>query len=120
VTRALLLVDAVIAAHLRAALAAHMRQCHRDAIPVPPELAALLESLAARSGQERPILATQGDAPDADAVLLGYAAAAARLGISARTVRRRVTEGRIPVVRDGRRRLIRAADLKTYVGKGAA
>lgn len=108
---ALLVLSDTLSAHISRALVEHLRWCRRNGVAEPPELAALL---AALSGQERPNLATQGERADPDAVLLGYAAAGARLGISARTVRRRVAEGRIPVVRDGRRRLIRVSDLDAY------
>jgi excisionase family DNA binding protein len=118
-TPLLLVVDEQVGAHLTAALTAHIRGCRRDAIPVPAELAAFLEVLAASRGPQRPVLAAERRTADAEAVLLSYAAAGARLGISARTVRRRVAEGRLPVVRDGRRRLIRIEDVAGY-GREAA
>lgn len=97
--------------HLVRALAEHLRWCRRSAIAVPPELAELLATLAARDGQQRP-KSTVVDSV-ADPVCVDYETAGRMLGgVSARTLRRMVADGRLVAVRIGRRALIRRQDIE--------
>jgi excisionase family DNA binding protein len=73
--------------------------------------------LTAVSGHERPLL--DDAAAAAEAVAVGYEGAAARLGVSARTVRRKVAAGQLPAVRVGRRVVVPVAALED-MAKGAA
>jgi excisionase family DNA binding protein len=106
----------VLGAHLRVALAGHLRQCRRDGITCPPELATLLAALLVSSGQEHSNLGDTGDDPHAVAV--SYRTAAARLGVSVSTARRMAADGRLATVRAGRRVLVPVAALADYA-KGA-
>jgi excisionase family DNA binding protein len=94
--------------HLARALAEHARWCQRNGIELPAELAALLDALAANGGQWRPSLDGTG------APLLSYAEAGERLGVSARTVRRRVEAGELPAVGKGRGRRVPAEELRAW------
>lgn len=90
--------------HLARAIAEHLGWCRRNAIAAPPELSALLDTLTARSGQERPN--SPGDEPLGDGVCVNYETAARMLGVSERTVRRMVADGKLTVLPVGRRRLV--------------
>lgn len=94
---------------LLAALRIYMAQQRRNGVVLHPDLLELMRSVEARSGQERPRIAPPSAAPDTAAmppILVDYAAAALALGVSVRTVRRRVAEGRLPTVTLGRARRI--------------
>jgi excisionase family DNA binding protein len=108
---------AVLAAHLRAALAGHLRQCRRDGTPEPAELAALLAALVVGSSQERSNLGHDG--PDVHAVAVSLDVAAKRLDLSVSTVRRMAADGRLATVRAGRRVLVPVAAIERYAGKVA-
>ena len=107
--------DAASIAQLTAALTAYARQLRRDGRYPAPDLLLLMRTLEARSGQERPKLArgarpSHSDPEPADGAGAGpevigltYAQTAQRLGISERTVRRRVISGELPVIRLGAR-----------------
>lgn len=114
--------DWEVSAHLAAALDAHLGRCENAPrrIPVPDALRDLRGLLADRSGQERPAArsAWPGDA------MLSVAEAAARLGVSTRTVRRRVAAGELRCARVGRLVRISEGELSDYIrrrsGRGAA
>jgi excisionase family DNA binding protein len=134
-------VDAELARHLVIALGRHRRWCREQRVPMPAALDELVEVLgasvrasaqeravvpAANGGQIRPDPANVvagvdrcGGGPDPAPVTpltVDYATAGARLGRSARTVRRMVADGQlVPVVVGGRRR-IRVADLEAFGG----
>jgi excisionase family DNA binding protein len=88
--------------HVNAAVTAHIRQLQRDGRHVPPGLARYM----ATSGHERPDL----DVPPPLAV--SCQEAARLLGVSVRTVRRRVRARLLPSVRIGRRVLVPVAILE--------
>jgi excisionase family DNA binding protein len=102
-------------AQLGAALEAYARQLRRNGGYLAPDLLALMRSVEARNGQERPKFARLDDSPHSRvqpaegagaslaAIGLTYVQAAERLGVSERTVRRRVADGELPVVRLGAR-----------------
>jgi excisionase family DNA binding protein len=92
------------------ALAEHQRRCRRNAITAPEYLFALLASIEDPNGQQRPIPAA-GE-PISDAQCVDYATAARLLGVSARTVRRMVADGRLGAVRVGRRRVVPVFELR--------
>jgi excisionase family DNA binding protein len=109
--------DPMVRAHLAAALVEHARRCRRDAVPLPAALVALVRSLAT-GGQQRPgvgVMSTPDDAADMDVLALDYRAAAQRLHISDRSVRRLVRDGRLKAVTIAGARRIRTADLADFV-----
>ncbi|WP_158305622.1 MULTISPECIES: helix-turn-helix domain-containing protein [unclassified Nocardioides] len=107
--------DPTTVAQLTAALTGYVRQLRRNGGYPAPDLLLLMRSVQARSGQERPKLApgarpSHSDSEPADGAGAGpevigltYGQTAQRLGISERTVRRRVTSGELPVIRLGAR-----------------
>lgn len=109
--------SAVMAEHLVRALAEHERWCRTNRVEVPGELRDLLKALSARDGQGRPPLGDGNAGGDHESMLLAldYAAAGTRLGVSERTVRRIVADGRLPAVSISGCRRIRVADLADYV-----
>lgn len=104
--------DWTAAAHLRRALEAHGRWCREQGIPMPDALRELTG--LASVGQERPKHAAVVEFADAAPMLLDYGAAAARLGVSTRTVRRLVAAGDLRSVRIGASRRVHVDDLDTY------
>lgn len=112
--------------HVALAVRDRIRQLRRNGIAVPPELGALANALwrpgEDRTGQERSEVAptpgpgdrgaTDGSAPP---LLLPAPGAARRLGISERSLRRRVAAGDLTRVRIGRRVLYDPAELDEYV-----
>lgn len=109
----LVAIDSTLTAHLAHAVSAHLGWCRTNAIPPPEAMAAFLAALMAHSGPERPELASEQAGAQSDAV--GYEGAAARLGVSVRTVRRMCRDGRLPSVRVGRRVLVPVQALASYV-----
>jgi excisionase family DNA binding protein len=102
--------------HLLDAIHRHASWVRERGFPLPPALAALALQLAAESGQQR----SEGD-HDAggddyrDRELLDYTSAARVLGVSDRTVRRLVRDGRLKSARIGRRQLISRQALADFV-----
>lgn len=109
-----------LAAHLVAAIVAHVRQLHRDGQPVPAGLWHLARMLA--DARHSPPNVDAGhrrrDAPAMPPVTVDYATAAAALGVSPRTISRRVHAGELPVVGTGRGRRIPTAALAAYAQEG--
>jgi excisionase family DNA binding protein len=102
---------------IAAALALGRRELRRSGTAVPSSFDELLSVLAARpeaapSGQQRPQL--DHNPPLPEPLLVDYREAARRLGISERTLRRRVASGDLRAVRIGRRALLRVSDLREY------
>lgn len=102
-----------LAAHLSASLVEHVRRCARDGVPAPAGFLELAQMLA--NARQRP---PELDGPASTVEPAGmppefvdYATAAAVLGVSVRTVSRRVAAGRMPVVGSGTGRRIPAAAL---------
>ena len=113
----ILVVDEAVGRHLAAALKAHIRELRRDGVPVPSSLADLA-SVCATGGQQRPAFDNPrdtGDHPGMDQLAVDYRDAAARLGISDRSVRRLVAEGTLPAVEVAGCARIRVKDLAEYV-----
>ena len=113
-------VDQITAGHLVRAIDEHLRWCRTNAIDPPDELLRLLGhvSMVARNGQQRPTVAPPlvvAHDRDMQLLTLTYEAAARRLGVSARTVRRLVADGALAAVSIAGARRIRTADLGAYV-----
>ena len=107
--------------HVAAALKAHVAWCRRQSIPIPAAVVELLSALtmADASGQTRPGNQTAIPTSDAGAVLISFDAAAARLGVSTRTVRRLVAAGQLHAVTIGSRgRRVHVDDLTTFIEQG--
>jgi excisionase family DNA binding protein len=104
--------------HWIRACAEHLRWCRRNGIPAPTEMAAFLDALVARRGQERPTFAAA--APPVQPASMGIESAAQALGVSPRTVRRLVASGRLSSFQSGRRRLIPSDAVTKYVEESAA
>lgn len=100
-----------LAAHLAVALKRHERNLRRDGVEPPATLVALARQLL--SGQERPEFACWCEGRD-DA-LVGVGAAASRLGVSPRSLRRLASTGAIPQVRIGRRVKYNRDDLDAFI-----
>lgn len=96
-TSLVLVLDDRSRVHLARALAEHAGWCRRNAVSMPDDLAGLLDALADSRGRSRPTVSV----PDEPPVTISYETAAARLGVSRRTVGRWVVSGRL--VRVGRR-----------------
>lgn len=101
--------------HLTRALAQHCRWCRTNGITVPAWLSEMVDQLA-HAGQPRPTIVPGEFGPhDGDVLLIDYANAAARLGVSERTVRRLTSTGKLPVVEVAGCKRVRVTDLATYV-----
>lgn len=114
--------DALIVPHLVYALDVHRKWCRSRGVRSPPALDALLVALAASAGQERPGVDAVPSSVEAGAVptplLLDDRAAAERLGVSARTVRRLRAGGALPSILVGKQRRIRVTDLEAFAANG--
>ena len=107
--------------HLALAITRHVRQLHKDGLPVPSmveELAAFLtmyvRTRQAATGANGDY-GTPQDLPVVRRLLITKAEAAEQLGVSVRTVERLIAAGRLPLVHvEGAARL-RVADLEAYV-----
>jgi len=89
--------------HLSRAVAEHLRWCRRDGmIPAPPALDHLLRALGGQRRTERAAGERSADDGLMTPTAVPYAVAAARLGVSERTIRRMAADGRLPVLRYGR------------------
>ena len=112
--------DETLRRHLLVALSAHLATLRRDGVPVPAGVAELADVLR-NSGLRRPEAANvrHGVAADAgsaaEVLAVDYRQAAERLGVSARTVRRMVAAGELPVVEVGGCRRIRDSDLRAHI-----
>lgn len=113
-----------LCAHIGAALRDRIRQLRRNGMAVPAELVELADALlrpgAVRSGQERSKVAGGARAGEDDPAgsLVSASEAARWLGISERSLRRRVAAGEIEPVRIGRRVSYDPAVLAEYVRRG--
>ena len=109
--------EADAGAHLRRALVAHRRWCRDAGYPWPDALAALLATISAHSGQERPELHDDAVPLDTAGVplALNYADAGRLLDVSERTVRRLVASGELPHVEIGGNRRVLRDDLVEYL-----
>jgi excisionase family DNA binding protein len=97
-----------LALHVSAALVAHVRQLHRDGLPVPPGLLdfARLVATARHTPPEVDRRPSRVDRVPMPPIAVDYATAAAALGVSVRTVSRRVAAGALPATGTGRGRRI--------------
>jgi excisionase family DNA binding protein len=112
-----LLLDEVSTRQLQAALARQATELRRNGYRLTPALAALLDGLAAGTGQSRPALGGMPSPVDDEPVtLLHPRSAARRLSVSPRTVRRWVAAGRLAAVGSGRGRRIVAASVESFGG----
>jgi excisionase family DNA binding protein len=109
----------------------HRRWCRSRGIAFPPTLDTILAALSATVGQQRPANGQDrpefGELPDLvetnpvpTPLLLDDRAAAQRLGVSARTVRRLRANEALPSILVGKRRLIRLIDVEEFVQNGGA
>jgi excisionase family DNA binding protein len=99
-------------------VAALLGEARRAAVSDGVRWTARLEGalLLASGGHSRPSLAVAGgDADDRDVLTLTYAAAAGRLGVSDRTLRRLIHAGELASVMVAGTPRIRTADLVDYV-----
>ena len=103
--------------HLARALKLYEAWCRANPPRMPVELSRLADVLAASGGLPRTTLAPVEDPGDGAPVhdALDYRAAADRLSVSDRTVRRLVKRGDLPAVDIGGCRRIRTTDLAAYV-----
>lgn len=117
--------DPDLARFVHVAVTSYRRACVNHASNLLPSLEALdlLEAAllrVARSGQLRALaLSTRDPRRMTAAGFLNYREAASVVGLSERTVRRRVATGDLPAYRSGRRVLIDPADLIEHI-QGAA
>lgn len=114
-----IIADAEALDHLAAATLTYCQQLRRDGYAVSTELSRLARELhqAARNGRELPAL--EPLARPAEPVAMSKKQAADQLGISERSVHRLISDGRLPVVRVGRRVLVPVESL-TDLARGAA
>jgi excisionase family DNA binding protein len=115
----LLVVDDTTVRHLAAAVAAHRRRLRLDGVPVPAALTELMAAFQVRSGQDGSAFADldgANDTPDM-ALTLDYREAAELLGVSESTVKRLVTDRKLPAVSIGRSKRIRAEDARRFVSE---
>jgi len=113
-------VDARLAAHLAVAITTYTDTARRSYRAVPPELHQFAQALTtqAMAGQAGPTLdhpVVQPHAEKVDQRLLTITQVADALHMSARTVRRRITSGDLPVIHSGHLTRIRVADLDVYL-----
>lgn len=103
-TPMLMFLSPLVQRHLLVAIVRHLKSLRANGIPIPAELSALVDALAATSGPQRTTVgpAAQLDQPE----LVSYRESARRLGVSERTIRRMVATGRLRTVPIGRRKLI--------------
>ena len=90
--------DEASRAHLARAVDDHRRWCRVNGFDVPAPLHQLSVTLAARDGQARPQVAEPLPLAESGPVALTYAAAAALLSVSPRTIRRIVGAGQLPTI----------------------
>ncbi len=109
--------------HLAVALRDRARALRRNGQQLPPRLAVLADALMMRpdpasSGQGYGLAGPAGDdrrAAHPSAALLNAGEAAARLGVSDRTLRRAAAAGDVVSVLENGRRRYRPGDLEAYV-----
>jgi hypothetical protein len=110
--------------HLVIAITDHIRSaygfCRKNAVAPPEALRVLLRTLAeaASHGPERPEM--RDEHAIRDGLLVGYSEAAQALGVSVRSLRRRVAAGQVRPVPWGRRRLFLVDDLRRLSEQGVA
>lgn len=115
--------DPRTALHIAKALTNYKTLYRRNgAAALPPEIDQILAVMTARAMQGQPgttfdVLAKAEKAVDMDVEMVSYAQAAKRLGCSVRTVKRRVADKSLRVVRDHGITRIRVSDLDTYISK---
>lgn len=100
--------------YLLAALLAGRRELGRNGHAPPEAYDRLVSAIAAPCGPGRPELDDR--VRDAEAPLMDYHEAGARLRVSARSIRRLVAAGELPAVRLGRRVLLRRGDVDALAG----
>lgn len=106
--------------HLTIALCHHVRQRHREGLPVPPEIEELTALLVfvARTRQAPPVPAAGPEASHAvhvpERLLVTKNEAAERLGVSVRTIERLVAARRLPQVHVERLARFRVSDLEAF------
>lgn len=105
--------------HLAVGTLLRCQQLRRDGFAIPPALAQLRDTLhaAAKGGLTAPVVEQILQPPDA--VVVNVPEAARRLSLSARSVRRMVADGRLPVLRIGRRVLVPVAALDRLAREAA-
>lgn len=107
----------VVAQELAEALGVYRALCQRNGRPVGAGLSALADDLAASRGQER-TAGSRGGVPvgeNGSQQLLDTEEVARVLGISPRSVRRRINDGDLTSVRIGRSLRVHPDDLTDYI-----
>jgi len=112
---------------ISAALGLFMEKAQRDGLAVSPRLVAIRREVSERAmeGQRGPAVGHRRRQPqrfthDANAKLLSYEQAAGIMGVSVRTIKRRVASGALPVARDGGVVRIKAEVLTGFIDGMAA
>jgi excisionase family DNA binding protein len=104
--------------HITAALVRHCQQLRRDGQPIPLELAVLRDAFyaaaTASNRQAPPLFDPPQELAQPDAVSIPEAAG--KLGVSQRTVERRIADGSLRVVRLGRRVLVPQTEVDRLLG----
>lgn len=116
----LLNLSPTVAAHLTSAIHEYCERARLSYNSVPAELREIERSLADRAmwGQEGPSFDDLWRAHEAERVmpaLLTYRQASVLLGVSERTVKRRVAAGTLTPVRDGGISRLRVTDLEAFI-----
>lgn len=110
--------DPDVAAHLVTALSGYRRALRSAGRPVPPSVEAIIdfEARVVRNGQSLGSGRAAGDTPTVDhAGPLTLAEAAALVGTSVKTIRRRIDDGRLAARRVGGRVLVEPSALLDYL-----
>jgi excisionase family DNA binding protein len=120
--------DPEVMSHLAEALREHARRCIAVKREIPADvvrLASWLWTHADNSGLEWPISTDQlhtsaASAQNPDVTAHNYSSAAGLLGVSPRTVRRMVDDGRLPAVRCGRSVRISRTAIDEFLAGGSS
>lgn len=110
----LLVLTPTLTRHVLLALTRHSRALRLQGVRPPAELNALMDMLAATSGQH--VTNPVELAPQVEPDHVSTVEAAHRLGVSSRTVRRMIADGRLDSARIGRRVVIPVASVRGYGG----
>lgn len=115
----MLLITPELLEHLTIATLLRCQQLRRDGYAIPADLARLRDELhaAARSGLDMP--AVEHVLAVSEPIAVDAREAGRRLGLSVRSVRRMTADGRLPVLRVGRRVLIPVAALDRLTEEAA-
>lgn len=105
--------------HLAAAVLGHCQRLRRDGLAVPADLAQLRDDLHGAARRRQEATPFEPAVQPVERVTVSAHEAAQRLGLSGRTVDRMIADGRLEVVRVGRRVLVPMSELER-IGRTAA